>query len=71
MSKEIIIPEELRQFIHDLASDITVIEGFVKYGLSSIRDKDDIEKGQEFLDKGVDKIKELGNKIREFRDISR
>ncbi len=65
------ISNELKKFIHDLASDVTVIEGFVKFGLGGIRKGDDSEKNEEFLERGLGKIKELGNRIREFRDLTR
>lgn len=55
---------KIRDFLHDLSNDLTVVEGFVKVCLSPKRTP---EQKEEYLNKGIEKLKNLSQKVRDFK----
>ncbi|MAX67374.1 MAG: hypothetical protein QF441_10495 [Bacteriovoracaceae bacterium] len=54
-----------RAFIHELANDMMVIEGYIKQSLKTIGDQED-----RALARSYSKAKEVCEKIRSFREFT-
>ena len=63
--------KELRDFIHDISGDVSVVDGFMRHGMAEVFEENNSTHGKELLDKGYGKILGLSQKIREFRERNR
>lgn len=60
--------EKFQEFLHDLSNDVTVAEGYVKVCLSKKKTQ---EQKEEYLEKSLEKLKFLSERIRKFKEESR